>query len=190
MFIKQKLPLQLFCILEKVKPIVWTSETNLPNHYYIFIPANWIVPINNILRKESSFCQTFLADITAIDSTSYNATNWEVNSFLKKNKKFPIYNYYCLTTKTRLTFILELENGSEIESVDTIFRGASWAERELAEMYGVSYRNKQDTRKILLDYSSEYNPLCKSFSVESSHDVFYNLMTEKISYVRNNFIEL
>ena len=190
MFVKQKLPLQLFCILEKVKPIIWTSETNLPNHYYIFIPSNWIIPVNAIIKKETSFDQTFVGDITAIDSSHYNPTNWEIDSFLKKNKKFPLYNYYCLTTKTRLTFILELTNNLEIESIDLIFRGAGWAERELSEMYGLLYRNKQDTRKILLDYSSEYNPLCKSFSMENSQDVFYNLISEKVSYVRNNFIEL
>jgi NADH:ubiquinone oxidoreductase subunit C len=124
MFIKQKLPLQLFCILEKVKPVVWTSETNLPNHYYIFVPSNWIVPITTILKKETSFSQTFLADVTAIDSSHYNTTNQEVISFFKKNRKFPLYNYYCLTTKTRLTFILELTSNFEVESIDSIFRGA------------------------------------------------------------------
>lgn len=190
MFIKQKLPLQLFCILEKVKPIVWTSETNLPNHYYVFVPSNWIVTISKILKKETSFCQTFLTDVTAIDSSHYTVTGWEVDSFLKKNKKFPLYNYYCLTTKTRLTFILELAGNYEVESIDSIFRGAGWAERELSEMYGITYRNKQDTRKILLDYSAEYNPLCKDFSVENSQDIFYDLVSEKISYKRNNFIEL
>jgi hypothetical protein len=74
MFIKQKLPMQLFCILEKVKPIVWTSETNLPNHYYVFVPSNWIVPISKILKKETSFSQTFLTDVTAIDSSHYTTT--------------------------------------------------------------------------------------------------------------------
>lgn len=76
------------------------------------------------MKKETSFDQTFIGDITAIDSSHYNPTNWEISAFLKKNKKFPLYNYYCLTTKTRLTFILELTNNLEIESIDSIFRGA------------------------------------------------------------------
>ena len=57
-------------------------------------------------------------------------------------------------------------------------------------MYGLVYYNKRDTRKILLDYSAEYNPLRKDFTCENSKDVYYNILEERISYIGNNIIEL
>ena len=190
MFLKQKLPLQLFCILEKIKPVIWTSETNAPNHYYIFLPAEWFKPLNYILKKELSCSQTFLTDMSAIDSLNYFSPNSEFDLFLKKTRLLPFYNYYCLSTKIRLTFILKPENNLSFESIDKVFKGANCGERELSEMYGLIYYNKRDTRKILLDYSAEYNPLRKDFTCENSKDVYYNILEERISYIGNNIIEL
>lgn len=190
MFLKQKLPLQIFYILEKVKPVIWTSETNNPNHYYIFIPGEWFTTLNYILKKEVSFNQTFLADVTAIDSLNYHSINSEFDLFLKKTRILPFYNYYCISLKLRLTFILKPELTNSCESVDKIFKNANWGERELSDMYGLIFFNKRDSRRILLDYSARYHPLKKDFNCEDVKDAYYDTLEERVMYVGNDSAEL
>ena len=50
----------------------------------------------------------------------------------------------------------------QIDSISTVFAGASWHERETAEMFGVTFVGLLDTRPLLLRTTTGRAPLLKS----------------------------
>ena len=61
---------------------------------------------------------------------------------------------------------------TKIPSIDKIYKSASWLERETGEMFRISYNQKTDSRRLLLDYSKQENPLLKDYPTEGFNDVF------------------
>ncbi len=54
-------------------------------------------------------------------------------------------------------------DGSEIETISDLYRGAEWHEREVYDMFGVRFRHHQDMRRIFLKNDFPGHPLRKDF---------------------------
>lgn len=78
----------------------------------------------------------------------------------------------------------------KLQSIDKLYKSASWLERETGEMFNVSFKFKTDTRRLLLDYSKQENPLLKDYPVEGFNDTFYNLFDDQVVYYNSTSIEL
>jgi NADH dehydrogenase (ubiquinone) Fe-S protein 3 len=63
-------------------------------------------------------------------------------------------------------------------------------ERETSEMFKISFLNKTDTRRLLLDYSKHENPLLKDFPTEGFNDVFYSFFEDQVIYNTTTVVEL
>jgi NADH:ubiquinone oxidoreductase subunit C len=60
----------------------------------------------------------------------------------------------------------------------------------MSEMYGIILYNKNDVRKLLLEYSKFENPLLKDFSSDGVKDIFYNFFENQVAVVQNEIVEL
>lgn len=64
----------------------------------------------------------------------------------------------------RVKIALEKQNPLEVSSVVDLWRGADWLEREVYDMFGVTFLGHPDLRRILMwETYSEGHPLRKSF---------------------------
>ena len=81
-------------------------------------------------------------------------------------------------------------SSTKMVSIDKLFKSASWLERETGEMFKITYELKIDTRRLLLDYSKQENPLLKDYPVEGFNDIFYNLFEDQVIYNNSTIIEL
>jgi NADH:ubiquinone oxidoreductase subunit C len=191
---KYQFPLFLFLILEKSNINFWTSKVNSPNHFYCMIDKNWIYLVNQLLRKEFFLNSSMLIENSAIDCNYLNKNNVFLNfNGLLSNNLIVYYMYYILNLKLRLTFLFlpsSNQNISSINSIDKIFKNANWVERETSEMYNINYLWKNDTRKILIDYSKNEYPLLKNYPSEGFQDVFYNFFENQVTVNRNEVVEL
>lgn len=130
-----------------------------------------------------------LVETSAIDTLNYRANILDL--FYTNNKYILFYNYFNNFLKTKITFFFIINKYKQnILSIDRIYNNANWLERETSEMYGLSYKWKQDTRKLLLDYIKIESPLLKSFQCEGTQDIFYNLIDNQVIVVKNEVIEL
>jgi NADH:ubiquinone oxidoreductase subunit C len=187
MLYKYKFPINIFLVFEKINPIVYTSEKLTPNHYVVFLENKWMYSVNLFLKNELFYNNSTLTEMSAIDTLKYNNIFPEIN-FLKKNRLM-IYNiYYTYFAKIRLTLITSTKNS--IESIDKIYKNANWLERETSEMYGIQFTGKRDSRPLLLDYSKNEFPMLKDFPTEGVNDIYYNFFENKLTFVKNEFIEL
>lgn len=191
-------PIQLFLVFEKLNSKIWISKKLNSNHSIILIPNNWFYSINIFLRKELLLSNTTLIENSAIDTSYYNnETNQNdlnknsIENYFFKNKLIVFYNYYNYYLKSKLTFFIILNNlNKNLDSIDRIFSNANWLERETSEMYGIHYKWKIDTRKLLLDYAKIENPMLKEFQCEGTQDAFYNIFENQVVVLKNETVEL
>lgn len=57
-------------------------------------------------------------------------------------------------------------------------------------MYNLNYTGKKDFRRLLLDYTSNINPMRKQFSFENEFDCYYNIFENQVNLEKIETIEL
>jgi len=184
---KYKFPLSIFVVFEHTNVSIYTSEHLTNNHYVMMIDKSWYEGMNLFIKNELMYGYSTLTEISAIDTLKYDTIFPETEN--NTNNRFILYNiYYMYLLKLRITLVY-LTN-KNIPSIDKVFKNANWLEREVAEMYGINYTNKKDCRPLLLDYSKNENPMLKDFPTEGEYDIYYNFFENKLTYIKNEFVEL
>ena len=111
-----------------------------------------------------------LIDITAVD-------------YPEREKRFKII-YLLLSHENNLRIVvnINLNENYTIPSIIKIFPSANWMEREVFDMYGLSFSNHPDLRRILTDYGFEGYPLRKDFPLTGHTEVRYSEDKKKVVY--------
>jgi len=109
-----------------------------------------------------------LIDITAVD-------------YIEKEKRFKIV-YLLLSHENNLRIIINvnIEVDITVPSITKIFPSANWMEREVFDMYGISFRDHPDLRRILTDYGFKEYPLRKDFPLTGHTEVRYSEDKKKV----------
>jgi len=77
-----------------------------------------------------------------------------------------VYQLRSLSRRADLRIKVELDKGAalEVDSVCDLWAGANWIEREVYDMFGVTFRHHPDLRRILMwETYAEGHPLRKDF---------------------------
>jgi len=77
-----------------------------------------------------------------------------------------IYLLYSMKKKQRLRLKIKVGDSESVSSVESIWKAANWLEREVYDLFGISFDNHPDLRRILLWEGYEGYPLRKDFPVE------------------------
>ena len=118
------------------------------------------------LNENCKFKQ--LIDITVID-------------YPESNQRFQIvYLFLSHEYNQRLILKYSITENEIIPSVTGIFPSANWMEREVFDMYGVSFKDHPDLRRILTDYGFEGHPLRKDFPLTGHTEVRYSEEEKKV----------
>jgi len=109
-----------------------------------------------------------LIDITAVD-------------YPKKEKRFKII-YLLLSHENNLRIVISvsIDEKNSVPSITKIFSSANWMEREVFDMYGITFRDHPDLRRILTDYGFEGYPLRKDFPLTGHTEVRYSEDKKKV----------
>ena len=109
-----------------------------------------------------------LIDITAVD-------------YPGKEKRFKIV-YLLLSHENNLRIVINvhIDETVVVPSITKIFPSANWMEREVYDMYGVSFKDHPDLRRILTDYGFEGYPLRKDFPLTGHTEVRYSEAKKKV----------
>jgi NADH-quinone oxidoreductase subunit C len=109
-----------------------------------------------------------LIDITAVD-------------YPTNEKRFKlIYLLLSHENNLRIAVNIKVEDKIVIPSITKIFPSANWMEREVLDMYGISFKDHPDLRRILTDYGFEGYPLRKDFPLTGLTEVRYNEEKKKV----------
>ena len=139
-------------------------------HGQIYISINPVDLLDTILllktNKDIKFRQ--LIDITAVD-------------YPQNEKRFEIV-YLLLSHENNLRIMINttIEEKNAVPSITKIFPSANWMEREVFDMYGISFKDHPDLRRILTDYGFKGYPLRKDFPLTGHTEVRYSEEKKKV----------
>ena len=95
-----------------------------------------VVEVAESLRDDENMKFDFLCNISGVDTTE----KFEV-----------VYNVASTTKNLRLDFKVVLPHDNpEIDSIQTVWGGANWHEREIWELFGINIRNHDTLERFLL----------------------------------------
>ena len=109
-----------------------------------------------------------LIDITAVD-------------YPDREKRFNIV-YFLLSHDNNLRIIVSasIEEKKTVPSITKIYPSANWMEREVFDMYGITFNDHPNLKRILTDYEFQGHPLRKDFPLTGHTEVRYSENKKKV----------
>tara|TARA_B100001123_G_C15318890_1_gene1027215 strand:- start:2161 stop:2769 length:609 start_codon:yes stop_codon:yes gene_type:complete len=145
------------------------SEINF-NQLFIYIDIEDLASTVLFLKTNNKCRFRQLIDITAVD-------------YPQKEKRFKIvYLLLSHENNSRIVINIDINEKTSVPSITKIFPSANWMEREVFDMYGISFNNHPDLRRILTDYGFEGHPLRKDFPLTGHTEVRYSEDKKKVVY--------
>ncbi len=121
-----------------------------------------ILDVCRLLRNDPDLAFDHLSFVGAVDR------------YPQKPRFEVVYQLYSVRHGHRFrikALVEEEETGlGSIDSVVAVWPGASWHERETAEMFGITFTGHPDPRKLLLPENWSVYPLRKDFPLEGTED--------------------
>jgi NADH-quinone oxidoreductase subunit C len=122
-----------------------------PDQQTIGIPSHSIVDVCRTLRDQRGFI--FLADITAVD-------------WWPREPRFEVV-YHLASADDRLRIKVRVPGTVPLlPTVQTVWPGANWLEREVWDLFGVVFEGHNDLRRLLMPEDWDGHPLRKDFPVQ------------------------
>jgi NADH-quinone oxidoreductase subunit C len=140
------------------------------NYLTIEIEIEEITQVILFLKTNEKCKFRQLTDITAVD-------------YPKKEKRFKlVYLLLSHENNHRLIINSNIKEKTTVPSITKIFPSANWMEREVFDMYGITFKDHPDLRRILTDYGFEGYPLRKDFPLTGYKEVRYSENQKKVIY--------
>jgi NADH-quinone oxidoreductase subunit C len=115
------------------------------------VPPGQIVAVSQALRDEYDF--NFLCELTAVDYWPEEQPRFNV-----------IYGFYSHKHNVRMMLRVPLDGDNpSMPTLEDLFQGANWHERELWDMFGIHFDGHSDLRRILMPHDWEGHPLRKDY---------------------------
>ena len=140
------------------------------NQLYFEIDKDDLLDVVIFIKTNNSTKFRQLIDITVVD-------------YPEQTKRFKVV-YLFLSHEFNQRIILNyfVSENEIIPSLTSIFPSANWMEREVFDMYGVSFKDHPDLRRILTDYNFKGYPLRKDFPLTGFNEVRYSEKDKKVVY--------
>jgi NADH-quinone oxidoreductase subunit C len=114
-----------------------------------------IVAVCSFLRDDVDASFNYLSDLTCVHYPM--APEWPLEI---------VYNLYSISRNERVRLKVSIAEGANVDSVTGVWPTANWMEREVYDLFGVSFNNHPDLRRILLPDDWEGHPLRKDYPLE------------------------
>jgi len=125
-----------------------------------------ILPICRLLAEDPALSFNFLTDICGVD-------------YPDREKRFEVvYHLYSIGRNTRLRLKTAVGEGEALSTVESVWKAATWLEREVYDMFGLTFDGHQDLRRILTWEGYKGHPLRKDFPIKGENFDRYEVTTE------------
>ena len=114
-----------------------------------------IVQVCTFLRDDQDARFNYLSDLTCVHYPLRAEAPLEV-----------VYNLFSIPRNERIRLKVGIAEGASVDSVTGVWPSANWMEREVYDLFGVSFHNHPDLRRILLPPDWEGHPLRKDYPLE------------------------
>lgn len=117
----------------------------------IVVDKKRLVDIMKFLKKELSF--EMLIDALGVDY------------YPSKPRFEVVYQLYSYSRNERLRVKIKVDDGEEVDSLTSVWPSANFPEREIYDMFGITFKGHPYLKRLLLRDDFEGHPLRKDFPV-------------------------
>jgi NADH-quinone oxidoreductase subunit C len=93
-----------------------------------------------------------------------------------------VYHLLSPYKNSRVRVKVQAGEGDVVPSAIPSFKGADWFEREVYDLYGITFSGHPDLRRILTDYGFQGHPLRKDFPTTGYVEVRYDDEQKRVVY--------
>jgi NADH-quinone oxidoreductase subunit C len=148
---------------------VWLIEAVEAHGEVIFrVERDDIARVLQTLRDDHAYQQ--LMEIAGVDYPE-RAERFEV-----------VYMLQSLTKNHRVMVKCSADEITPVPTVTTLWPNAGWLEREVFDMFGVTFAGNPDLRRILTDYGFEGHPFRKDFPLTGYTELRYSEEEKRVVY--------
>jgi len=148
---------------------VWLIEAEEAHGEVIFrVQRDAIAKVLQILRDDHQYQQ--MMEIAGADYPA-RAERFEV-----------VYMLLSLTKNHRVIVKCSTDENTPVPTITTLWPNAGWLEREVFDMYGVTFAGNPDLRRILTDYGFEGHPFRKDFPMTGYTELRYSEEEKRVVY--------
>jgi NADH-quinone oxidoreductase subunit C len=120
----------------------------------LYVSAARIVATCAALRETPSLQFEVLTEVTAADYLP-RAPRYEV-----------VYHLLSIANRQRLRLKVRVTADGAVPTVQGVYPGAGWLEREVWDMFGIVFENHPDLRRLLMPEDWEGHPARKDYPVQ------------------------
>jgi NADH-quinone oxidoreductase subunit C len=131
-----------------------TGAFNFVGQLSIHVRADSIIAVCRALRDDAETPFNYLSDLTCVHWPEREDAPFEL-----------VYNLYSISKNERVR-VKAAAGDDSIESVSSVWPAANWMEREVFDLFGVSFKNHPDMRRLLLPSDWDGHPLRKDYPLE------------------------
>lgn len=148
---------------------VWLIEAHEAHGEVIFrVERDAVARVLQVLRDDHAYQQ--LMEIAGADYPS-RPERFEV-----------VYMLQSLTKNHRVMVKCSASEDTPVPTVTTLWPNAGWLEREVFDMFGVTFAGNPDLRRILTDYGFEGHPFRKDFPMTGYTELRYTEEEKRVVY--------
>jgi NADH-quinone oxidoreductase subunit C len=146
-------------VLKNLFPNEITEASLERGQAVVKVKASHIHEVLKVCKEEPRFQFNFLMDVIGVD-------------YLGETPRFEVvYLLYSLTHNHRLRLRVRVGDGQALPSATDLWQSADWAEREVWDMYGISFSGHPNLKRILLFEGFEGHPLRKDYPIEKRQQI-------------------
>ena len=158
----------------------------------LVLRSEFLLEVARFLKQDPAFEMNFLMDLTAVDYSAFDkapAPAFFASSgvAVRPSSQIPdedpwpgppegtrftvVYHFFSTAHKHRLRLVVPVEEAAEekpaeVDSLTDLWAGADWLEREVWDMFGITFRGHPDLKRILMYEEFEGHPLRKDYPVK------------------------
>ena len=117
------------------------------------VNSEQIVAVCDYLKSDREKSFNYLSDLTCVHYPDRREAPFEI-----------VYNLFSIDENERVR--LKVRTSGSVDSVTGVWPAANWLEREVFDLFGVTFTNHPDLRRLLLPLDWEGYPLRKDYPLE------------------------
>ncbi len=135
----------------------------------IQVPRPRLLEAARLLQGDPALAFDQLMDVCGVD-------------YPARSERFDVvYQFLSLKHNRRLRVIVRTDEMTAVDSLAALYPAAGWFEREVFDLFGVSFTGHPDLRRILTDYGFEGHPLRRDFPLMGFTQVRYDDLQRRVA---------
>jgi len=137
-----------------------------------------LVETATLLRDHPSLAFEQCVDLCGVDYSTYKNEAWDGPRYATVYQLLSVQH----NQRLRLRVFAENDDFPVVPSVNQIWSGTNWYEREAFDLFGIVFDGHPDLRRLLTDYGFVGHPFRKDFPLSGHVEMRYDPTQQRVIY--------